>query len=444
MPRSLVAQRVQRGRWPETIAVAEVGTQRWHTFREYVAVIAPAAPIAPQTQPPAAASAPATQPPAYASSVRDDDDHPALAGAKFLAANKTPADGLGGRGGEGDATGWSELPAGGAIHAGFWRRVAARVLDSILFGLIGTAVYIVALILVFLSPIIGAMVALLGFVGLWLWYYPWQEGAGPQATFGKRAFAIKVAGRDGHAIGLGRALWRRLSQLVIPLAVGVFGAVSFMSSVGPVVEKLKASKNPDPFAVFSVFNSPFFATLIKVQVAAYLVIALTYLLAGWTRRKQSLYDTLSGAFVVFNEVRPGQRLPRQRPPMPWYGWLINVLVGLWLFSTLATIPLFLAIMREMPAQLKVAEAVAAGAAIQGEIDKQGCQTGPRPLPNPALGKAEVTSGVLGVCTITLTLANTADAPAALRGGMIEWTRGGNGRWSCSTDLPEQYALLCSH
>ena len=437
VPRALVAQRVQRGRWPETIAVAEVGTQRWHTFREYSAVIAPAAPPPPP-------AAPASAPPAYASSARDDDDHPALAGAKFLAANRTPTgDGMGGHANADDAQArWGELPAGGAIHAGFWRRVAASVLDRLLFGLIGAAVYILALILMFLAPVVAVIGGFLGFACLWFWYYPWQEGAGLQATFGKRAFGIKVAGRDGDAIGLGRALWRRLSQLVIPLGVSAFTTMSFMSSAGPVMEKLNASKNPDPFAVFSVFSSPAFTNLIAIQAVASIVIALTYLLAGWTRRKQTLYDTLSGAFVVFNDVQPGQRLPRQRPPMPWYGWLINVLVGLWLFSAVTSIPVFLAVLREMPGQLKMAEAVTAAATIQDEIAKQGCQAGERPLPNPALGKAEVTSGMLGVCTITLTLSDSADMPAPLRGGMIEWTRGGNGQWNCSTDLPEKYTLLC--
>ena len=443
MPRTLVQQRVQRGRWPETITVAEVGAQRWHSFREYEAVIAPPALIAPQTLPPAEPAAAPTRP-AYASAVRDDDDHPALAGAKYLAATNKAQPAAGVRtyaDADSGQTGglWGELPTGGAIHAGFWRRVAAYWLDGLLFGLIGVGVYIVALILMFLAPFLGVIFWFLAFFGLWFWYYPWSEGAGPQATFGKRAFGIKVVDRRGEAIGRGRAFWRRLSQILIPLIGGVFTNVYFFISVGPTLKKLAATKNPDPSAVFnSVFNSSAISTLITMGVVLYSVWALTFMMAGWTRRKQTLYDKLSGAFVVFDEVQPGQRLPRQRPPMPWYGWLINVLVSLWILGAVTTIPLFLAIAKNMPVQMKVMEAVTAATAIQGEIAQHGCKAGERPLPNPALGKAEVTSGILGVCKITLTLADSDNTPADLRGSEIEWTREGDGQWRCSSDLPEKY------
>ncbi len=59
-----------------------------------------------------------------------------------------------------------------------------------------------------------------------------------------------------------------------------------------------------------------------------MILDIGYMLAGWTTRKQALHDMLAGTLVVFRDVQPGQPLPTVRPPMPWYGWLLNlVLVG---------------------------------------------------------------------------------------------------------------------
>jgi hypothetical protein len=51
-----------------------------------------------------------------------------------------------------------------------------------------------------------------------------------------------------------------------------------------------------------------------------------YLMAGLTERKQALHDLVANTFVVFRTVEPGSPPPAERPPMPWYGWLINLLM----------------------------------------------------------------------------------------------------------------------
>jgi uncharacterized RDD family membrane protein YckC len=113
---------------------------------------------------------------------------------------------------------------------------------------------------------------LLGLVVGWL-YFALQESSTAQATLGKRALGIKVTDANGRRIGFGRATGR------------FFG-----------------------------------------KILSGLVFAIGFMLAGWTERKQALHDFLAGTLVVFRDVQPGQPLPTVRPPMPWYGWLLNVLL----------------------------------------------------------------------------------------------------------------------
>jgi uncharacterized RDD family membrane protein YckC len=170
------------------------------------------------------------------------------------------------------------LPEGAAINAGFWRRCAAYVIDYFITFL---ASYVVGLVAGFglasgqgvagmmAAPTVGG---LLGLVIAWL-YFALQECSAQQATLGKRALGIKVTDTNGLRIGFGRASGR------------FFG-----------------------------------------KILSGLIFAIGFMLAGWTARKQALHDMLAGTLVVFRDVQPGQPLPTLRPPMPWYGWLINILM----------------------------------------------------------------------------------------------------------------------
>jgi uncharacterized RDD family membrane protein YckC len=113
---------------------------------------------------------------------------------------------------------------------------------------------------------------LTGLVIGWL-YFALQESSAAQATLGKRAMALKVTDDYGRRIGFGRASGRFFGKIIS-------GVILFIG----------------------------------------------YALAGWTARKQALHDMLAGTLVVFDTVQPGQPLPSVRPPMPWYGWLLNILL----------------------------------------------------------------------------------------------------------------------
>jgi hypothetical protein len=119
------------------------------------------------------------------------------------------------------------------------------------------------------APTLGG---LLGLVFAWL-YFALQESSARQATLGKRALGIKVVDESARRIGFGRATGRFFGKIISSILFGI-----------------------------------------------------GFFLAGWTAKKQALHDMMAGTYVVFTDVAPGQPLPSLRPPMPWYGWLLNILL----------------------------------------------------------------------------------------------------------------------
>lgn len=253
VPHVYVEDCVERGVWPDTVRVAEVGSQAWRAWRELHPAPAPvvaAAPVAPAAAPYEPITWTGQKPP----------EAPDLA----------PAD--------------RELPPSLAIHAGFWWRCAALVMDGVLIALFlgllqGLFMQVVLAHLASLSAgEIGAqmglllLVTLLGFVAQWL-YFALFESSSLHATPGKLAMGIKVVDGAGHRISFGRATGRWFGKIVSGL-----------------------------------------------------ILNIGYMMAGWTERKQALHDMMAGTLVVFRAVEPDRPRPTVRPPMPWYGMLANVLL----------------------------------------------------------------------------------------------------------------------
>ncbi|MCR6701613.1 MAG: RDD family protein [Dokdonella sp.] len=173
------------------------------------------------------------------------------------------------------------LPAGLTIHGGFWRRTAAYLMDGFIIGVVNWVITMILMVAMVGSLAAGSvnaafgtivLQALIGIVLSWL-YFALQESSAAQATLGKRAMGLKVTDDYARRIGFGRATGR------------FFGKI--LSSV--------------------IFN-------------------IGFMLAGWTGRRQALHDMICGTVVVFREVEPGRPLPTTRPPMPWYGWVVNILM----------------------------------------------------------------------------------------------------------------------
>lgn len=161
----------------------------------------------------------------------------------------------------------SSLP----VYSGFWRRVAAIAVDAVLLAALMLAISEAVgwpglLLRDEFAPRLGAFaVSLVYFVGF--------ESSGWQGTPGKRAVRIKVTDLSGHRIGIPRALWRHVAELL---------------------------------SVVLYFTG--------------------FLLAAFTRRRQCLHDLMAGTLVV-RAGRSPQEIAFSPPARPWPRWRVALLVG---------------------------------------------------------------------------------------------------------------------
>ncbi len=256
VPRVLVEERIEHGLWPATMSVAEVGSKDWKPYRALDLAAAPDAAPAPRSEP-------LPEKPFHAGDI-------AVTPVPRSKAATAPSLAL-------------VLPDSPAVHAGFWRRCAAMIIDGLLLG-VAFAILQGVLSFAVLGtlgefrglPALFATVGLMTVASLviqWLYFAVFESGAA-QATPGKRALGIKVVDERGRRIGFGRASGRYLGKIVSGALFGI-----------------------------------------------------GYLIAAWTERKRALHDMIADTCVVFDAVEYGRAMPSDRPPMPWYGWLVNI-VGL--------------------------------------------------------------------------------------------------------------------
>lgn len=278
VPHAFIERKVATGDWSGNVEVAKVGENNWGAFSRLFAPppVAAAASPPPPPAPPAFRAEP--PPSAYqpieprAAAVAP----PALAAAEEYSPYANPTE-YSETANNGEILSDEPLPAGEAIHAGFWRRTSASLIDGFLIGI---ASFIVSLVFNLAGAVTGSaevavITSLIGWIASivvgWL-YFAKLESGDAQATLGKRAMLLKVTDEFGNRISFGRATGRHFAKILsgIILYIGFF-------------------------------------------------------MAGFTARKQGLHDMLASTFVVFDTVQPGQPLPTERSPMPWYGWVVNIL-----------------------------------------------------------------------------------------------------------------------
>jgi uncharacterized RDD family membrane protein YckC len=164
------------------------------------------------------------------------------------------------------------------LYAGFWKRLAAGLIDWILLGVVG---------LIFFLPFLGVILTgvgvsaseydyyghshddvsvgfavatgvawFFGFLGItivsWL-YYALMESSSKRATLGKMAIGIEVTDMDGGRISFGRATGRFFAKYIS-------GAILYIG----------------------------------------------YLMAAFTQQKQALHDILAGCLVVNKQTQRSQ------------------------------------------------------------------------------------------------------------------------------------------
>lgn len=119
-------------------------------------------------------------------------------------------------------------------YAGFWRRLAAYLLDYlILVAAVALAAFIIGIFIGITVALSGRQVDTNAAANLlviplqvisvaltWL-YYTILESSAWQATPGKRALGIKVTDLEGHRIGWGRANGRFWSKILSGLILGI-------------------------------------------------------------------------------------------------------------------------------------------------------------------------------------------------------------------------------
>lgn len=194
------------------------------------------------------------------------------------------------------------VTGGEVIDAGFWKRVAALLIDSMIVGFSYYAVLIVAVVVLGVGAAVfedkqsgfgqiatfglGALIYLL-YPLVSALYYAGFESSTRQATLGKMAVGIKVTGLDGRRLSLGNALGRWAAALL-----------------------------------------------------NYLTILIGYLMAAFTTRKQGLHDLAAGTRVVDRWAytsHPDWQVPGLGTVAKVVLILFGILYGLALLGILAAI-----------------------------------------------------------------------------------------------------------
>jgi uncharacterized RDD family membrane protein YckC/Tfp pilus assembly major pilin PilA len=152
------------------------------------------------------------------------------------------------------APGAAAIVSNFSIYAGFWRRFAAFIIDSLAVYAAGTVLWVV-LLAVGSSRIVRpyALLALMVFSIGSLLYWVLFESSGLQATPGKLALQIKVTDLLGDRISFGRSLGRNVAR---------------------------------------IFSGMFFC--------------IGYMAAGFTQRRQAFHDMIASTLVVRKSVTPAE------------------------------------------------------------------------------------------------------------------------------------------
>ncbi len=162
-------------------------------------------------------------------------------------------------------------------YAGFWKRAAAWLIDSILLYVANMVIIQVATLInadrvaqwqqlakspgqldmSLFAPIMGFATALIAVQVLVPWlYFAFMESSSKQATVGKMTLGIKVVDERGNRLSFWHALGRTLAKIISGLTLNI-----------------------------------------------------GYYMAGATRKKQALHDKLAGTYVVDKAYKPGDTLP---------------------------------------------------------------------------------------------------------------------------------------
>ena len=152
------------------------------------------------------------------------------------------------------------LAADVARYAGFWRRVGASAIDSVLL-MGGLIVAVIAMSVAGMNDeTLGRVYIVASWIGSWL-YYALMHSSSYQATIGKRAVGIKVTDLTGERIGFWHATGRQLATILSSLTLFIgFAMAGFTERRQALHDKvagtLVVSKNATPQAIATGLQAP--------------------------------------------------------------------------------------------------------------------------------------------------------------------------------------------
>lgn len=198
-------------------------------------------------------------------------------------------------------------------YAGFWKRFAAALLDSLVLGAAGQVIN--PLLALFgiaptqpaqtqmqISPEMWAYIfctMAIGFV-ISVLYFSLMESSSWQATLGKMALQIKVVDYNGQRISFWHAVGRRMAKIL----------------------------------------------------SGTLTVNIGYLMAGATRKKQALHDKIAHTYVVVKDFQPGAELPEVEPRWGVFWSVTGIWALVWALLLGSMIAVGALIVREFPKYLE--------------------------------------------------------------------------------------------
>ncbi len=222
-------------------------------------------------------------------------------------------------------------------YAGFWKRVGAAVIDSIILSIVGQiGNQFLALFftipqptpqmspLQFLSEYWPFYVLLMGFgIIVSILYFAIMESSSLQATVGKMALQIKVVDYNGQRLSFWHAFGRRMAKIL----------TGWTFYIG-------------------------------------------YIMAGATRKKQALHDKIAHTYVVVKDFQPGAELPEVEPRWGVFWSVTGILALFWVLLVMSFVALFAVASRAIQASQ------------QTQVQQQGATPTPvfpGDVPNPMNG-----------------------------------------------------------
>jgi uncharacterized RDD family membrane protein YckC/Tfp pilus assembly major pilin PilA len=200
---------------------------------------------------------------------------------------------------------FSRQPAATPIFAGFWRRVAAYLLDNL--------IVLIPMIVVVVILDSEGWASLAQFV-IWWVYKAGMESSAVQATLGKKAMGIKVCDMEGQRVSFARATGR------------------------------------------------FFASLISA-----LLLCIGYIMAGFTTKRQALHDLIASTLVV-NARATQSQIPAGAGTMPMTAgvWVAVVLILVLPFGIGMIAAISIPAYQDYAARAKMAEAIMDGVRLKAD------------------------------------------------------------------------------